>query len=72
LNQKVRGMDRVFGCHPAQTKTPPADRQNLSHRVELKDCGNPRLSPLESGKQAVMQADRQAVEVPSEKAKVVL
>jgi hypothetical protein len=23
LNQKVRGMDRMFGFHPAQTTIPP-------------------------------------------------
>ena len=41
LNQKVRGMDRMFYFHPAQSTIPPADRQSLSHRVELKDYGNP-------------------------------
>jgi len=34
-------MDRMVCFHPTQTKTPPANRQNLSHCVELKDYGNP-------------------------------
>jgi hypothetical protein len=61
----------MVGCHPAQSKNPPADRQNLSHRVELKDYGNPDCLHV-SGKRTVMLADRQAVEVMSEEAKAVL
>jgi hypothetical protein len=61
----------VLGCHPTQAKNPPANRQNLSHRVELKDCGNPDCLHA-SGKQAVMLAHGQAVEMISEKAKAVL
>ena len=62
----------MVAFHPAQFMNPPADRQNLSHRVEIKDYGSLRLSPLQSGKQAAMRADGQAEEVMSEKANAVL
>ena len=34
-------MDRVVCFHPTHSTIPPADRQNLSHRVELIVYGNP-------------------------------
>ena len=37
LNQKVRGMVRMFSFHPTQSLIPPANRQILSHCVELKN-----------------------------------
>jgi hypothetical protein len=61
----------MFDFHPAQTKIPPANRQNLSHRVKLKDYGNPDCLHA-SGKLPVMVAHGQAVEVRSEKANAVL
>jgi hypothetical protein len=56
-------MDRMLYYHPTWSTIPPADRQNLSHRVDLKDYGNPDCLHKEGGKRAVMRADRQAEEV---------
>ena len=41
LHQKVRGMDGVFRCHFTQSVIPSADRQALTHSVELAEHGKP-------------------------------
>ncbi|MDM8517877.1 hypothetical protein QUF76_16905, partial [Desulfobacterales bacterium HSG16] len=41
LNQKVRGMARAVEFRSAQSTTPPADRQILSHRVKSVEHGKP-------------------------------
>lgn len=51
LDQKVRGMDRVFRFHSTQSSTPPADRQTLTHRVKLTEHGKPNYFHIVEGDQ---------------------
>ena len=43
-DQKVRGTDRTLRCRSAQSATPPANRQALSHLVKLAEHGKPDYS----------------------------
>ena len=47
------GMVRMVGFHPTQSAIPPANRQILSHCVELKIFRKAQLSSASADKQAV-------------------
>jgi len=46
LDQKVRGMDRVLYSHPTQSMIPSAERQALTHLIELAEHGKPNCLHL--------------------------
>ena len=46
LDQKVRGMDRVFYVHLTQSVIPPAERQALTHLVKSAEHGKPNCLRL--------------------------
>jgi hypothetical protein len=58
LCEHKRLKEEWLGCSTVVLRSllfPPANRQNLSHRVELTDYGNPDYLPvIAQGKQAVM------------------